>query len=387
MDGQPTVRDCVEVLDAAYDPALAADWDAVGLTVGDPDGPVHRVLFAVDPTEAVVAEAVAYKAELLVTHHPLWLRGTTSVTTETASGRAASTLFRAGIALHVAHTNADVARPGVNDALAAALGLPGELPPLLPVAGEPRCLVHVYLPAEHRETVLAALGAAGAGRIGAYQDCGYWTSGTGQFRPVEGAAPYVGEVGRLEQVTEDRVEVVCAPADREAVVSALLAAHPYEEPVYGVTAIEVPRSGGLGRVADLAAPVRFADFLAQVAAALPRTAAGVRGASPDPGRPVRRLAFLAGAGDSAIAAAIALGADTYLTSDLRHHRTRDALDAGLAVVDVAHWAAEWPWLGQAAGLLRDGLKRGGRTVETVESVLVTDPWCANALSEKESACP
>jgi dinuclear metal center YbgI/SA1388 family protein len=387
VDGQPTVGDCVAVLDAAYDPALAADWDAVGLTVGDPAGSVHRVLFAVDPTEAVAAEAIAGRADLLVTHHPLWLRGTTAVTEQTAAGRVAAGLIRAGIALHVVHTNADVARPGVNDALAAALGLPGELPPLVPLAGEPRCLVHVYVPAAHREAVLAAMSAAGAGRIGAYEDCGYWTSGTGQFRPTEAASPYAGEVGRLEQVAEDRLELVCAPGARDRVVAALRAAHPYEEPAYGVTAIEVARAGGLGRVADLAEPVSFEAFLARVAAALPGTAAGVRGASPDPTRLVSRLALLAGAGDAEIATAAAAGADTYLTSDLRHHRTRDALDAGLAVVDVSHWAAERPWLGQAAAVLKSGLERRGRTVEIAESVLATDPWCAHVPSEKEPAQP
>lgn len=370
-----TVRDCVDVLDAAYDPALAFDWDTVGLALGDPGAGVSRVLLAVDPTPAVAAEAIASRTDLLVTHHPLWLRGTTSVTTESATGRVAGDLLRAGIALHTAHTNADVARPGVTDALAIALGLGGELPALIPGRREQHLLVHVYVPPEDRVAVLSAMHAAGAGAVGRYADCGYWTSGTGQFRPLAGASPHTGDIGASTEVAEDRVEVVCGRDHLDAVVAALESAHPYELPAYGITAIEGVSRFGLGRVGDLALPEDFEQFVGLVRAALPQTAVGVRGASPDPGKQVRRVAVLAGAGDSEITAVLACGADTYVTSDLRHHHTRDAIDAGLAVVDVPHWAAEWPWLAQAANVLREGLAERGFTVDIVQSRLVTDPWC------------
>src|SRR5947209_8518296 len=126
--GAPTLRDCIEVLERDYDPRWAESWDAVGLVSGDPSAPVHRVHFAVDPTEAVAAEAVAEGAQLLVTHHPLFLRGTSTVAETTPGGRVVATLIRDGCALYTAHTNADVARPGVNDALAELFGLGGTTP-------------------------------------------------------------------------------------------------------------------------------------------------------------------------------------------------------------------------------------------------------------------
>jgi dinuclear metal center YbgI/SA1388 family protein len=119
----PRLADIVDLLELAYDPATAQEWDAVGLVCGDPDADVTRVHFAVDPVTAVVEEAVASGAELLVTHHPLYLSGTTSVAATTAKGRAVHRLISAGVGLYVAHTNADVATPGVSDALAAAVGL------------------------------------------------------------------------------------------------------------------------------------------------------------------------------------------------------------------------------------------------------------------------
>ena len=108
-----------------------------------------------------------------------------------------------------------------------------------------------------------------------------------------------------------------------------------------------------------------------MAAALPATAWGVRAAG-DPDRPVRRVAVCGGAGDSALGAAVAAGVDAYVTADLRHHPASEHLLAGgPALVDVAHWASEWPWCAQAADVLRTAL---GGSVEVRVSTLRTDPW-------------
>ncbi|HEY5834368.1 Nif3-like dinuclear metal center hexameric protein [Streptomyces sp.] len=122
----PTVSDVIAALDALWPPALAEPWDAVGLVCGDPEAEVTRVLFAVDPVAEVADEAIRIGADLLVTHHPLYLRGTTTVAPVGPAGfkgRVVHTLIRNGVALHVAHTNADRADPGVSDALAAAVDL------------------------------------------------------------------------------------------------------------------------------------------------------------------------------------------------------------------------------------------------------------------------
>ncbi|MEU4508828.1 Nif3-like dinuclear metal center hexameric protein [Nonomuraea wenchangensis] len=132
-----TLTDVIGVLEAAYPPARAESWDAVGLVAGDPDQEVRRVLLAVDPVAAVAEEALEWGADLIVVHHPLYLRGTTSVAATTPKGRLIHTLIRRGVALYTAHTNADVANPGVSDALARAVGLTGDLVPLRPFPDDP----------------------------------------------------------------------------------------------------------------------------------------------------------------------------------------------------------------------------------------------------------
>ncbi|WP_431952338.1 Nif3-like dinuclear metal center hexameric protein [Actinacidiphila sp. bgisy167] len=132
----PKLSVVIAALEALWPPAWAEQWDAVGLVCGDPDAEVGRVLFAVDPVLEVVEEAIAVGADLLVTHHPLYLRGTTTVAATGFKGRVVHTLIKNDIALHVAHTNADRADPGVSDALAEAVGL-RVTGPLVPDPADP----------------------------------------------------------------------------------------------------------------------------------------------------------------------------------------------------------------------------------------------------------
>ncbi|WP_230195996.1 Nif3-like dinuclear metal center hexameric protein, partial [Streptomyces coriariae] len=132
----PRLSEVIAALENLWPAERAESWDAVGTVVGDPEQEVTRVLFAVDPVQEIVEEAVKLGAGLLVTHHPLYLRGTTTVAASTFKGRVVHTLIKNDIALHVAHTNADTADPGVSDALAGALDL-RVVRPLVPDPSDP----------------------------------------------------------------------------------------------------------------------------------------------------------------------------------------------------------------------------------------------------------
>lgn len=372
----PRLADVIEVLDALYPRNWAEPWDAVGLVCGDPDEPVDRVLLAVDPAAPVVDEALRWGAQLLLTHHPLLLRGVHGVPASTPKGRIVHRLVRGGCALFTAHTNADVADPGVSDALARGVGLTGELEPLQAAAPQPLDKVVTFVPRADADAVVDALAAAGAGAIGDYSRCAYLVDGTGTFLPGPGASPTIGAVGERQTVAETRVEMVLPRDRRYAVVRALRAAHPYEEPAFDVVELALPEEHrGLGRIGTLPSAVTLGELTATVAAALPATTWGVRAAG-DPGRPVRRLAVCGGAGDSLLGAAATAGVDAFLTADLRHHPAGEHVEAGgPALLDAAHWATEWPWLADAAARLDVGLRQAlGTTVNTRVSTLPTDPW-------------
>ena len=374
-----TVGDVIAALEAAYPPAIAAEWDAVGLVCGDPGERVSSVLVAVDPVPATVDEAIGAH-QLLVTHHPLLLRGVHGVGADTPKGALVHRLIRGGTALYTAHTNADSADPGVSDALAAALGL-DVTGPLVGAPAEPLDKIITFVPTgPHLAVVHEALAAAGAGTIGDYSHCSFATAGTGQFKPLAGAHPTIGEIGTLERVAETRLEMVLPRHRRAAVIAALRAAHPYEEPAFDILELaDAPSSRGLGRIGTLPTPETLAAFTERVAAALPPTAWGVRAAG-DPERVISTVAVCGGAGDSALDAATRAGVDAYVTADLRHHPAAEHLLLGRdvpALVDVAHWASEWPWCAQAADVVRAAM---GGSVDVRVSHLRTDPWTIGRTS-------
>ena len=367
------LADIVSALDSLYDPSWGEDWDAVGLVAGDPDQEVRRILFAIDPVAMVGEEAADVGADLLVTHHPLFLRGVHGVAETTAKGRFVSALIKRGIGLFVAHTNADVADPGVSDALAVAIGLQDVV--ALSPRPDPLDKVVTFVPVADADKVLDALSAAGAGEIGDYSRCAWTASGIGTFLPGDAANPTIGQRGEIERVDETRIEMVLPRARRSAVVRALLDAHPYEEPAYDVYELATTAGGrGLGRIGELPTAVSLREFADVVARGLPATSAGIRIAG-DLDRPVRRVAVCGGAGDSLLATVARVGVDVFVTADLRHHPASEAtVEGGPALIDAAHWATEWPWLTDAADRLRAALAASGVSVETRVSRQVTDPW-------------
>ena len=368
-----TVADVRAAMDAAYPPALAESWDKVGLICGDPHDEVRRIALALDCTDEVADRAIASGAQMLVVHHPLLLRGVNSVAADTPKGRIIHKLIRAGVALFAAHTNADSARPGVNDQLATMLGVePGA--PLAPQPAPGLDTWTVKVPADHVDKVAQAMFEAGAGTIGDYDCCAFRINGRGQFRPLSGANPFIGAEGQVEYVEEVRLEMVAPRSMRAAIVKALVAAHPYEEPAFDIvdnqaTGLDPQQAVGIGRVGTLDTPMPFKDFVARVAERLPATAWGVRGAG-DPERMIRTVAVASGSGDSFLDTVAKMGVDAFVTSDLRHHPVDETLrTADFCVVDTAHWASEFPWCYQAADMLAERL---GVVTEVLE--VRTDPW-------------
>ena len=371
----PRLSDVLTVLDELYDPRWADDWDAVGPVVGDPYADVSKVLFAVDPVRAVADEAIEWGADLIVTHHPLMLRGVNSVAATTPKGAVVHDLIRAGVALHTCHTNADSPPGGVSASMADAFGLQ-DVTPLDADTADPLDKIITFVPHAQTAQVVDALANAGAGNIGEYDRCFFESEGTGSFRPSANANPTIGSADTIEEVDEARVEMILPRARRAGVLAALRSAHPYEEPAFDLFELAaMPSDRGSGRIGALPHQTTLREFAADVVRALPATPSAARIAG-DPDRPVRHVALCGGAGDFLLDQARAAGADVYVTSDLRHHPVSELQEqpGAPAVIDVPHWAAEWTWLPVAARALSGRLETRGATVETRVSRIVTDPW-------------
>ena len=332
------MRDVWRALDEHFPFAHRADWDNVGILLGDPGAPVRSVLIALDATPAVLSAVRRRPVDLLVTHHPVVFKPLPSIRPDRPEAAAAYALLRAGVAAISAHTNADVAPRGVSYVMARRLGLRG-IRPLIP--GEPSsdaCKVVVFVPASHADAVLDAASGAGAARIGEYRWCSFRAEGTGTFLPREGAVPYVGTPGRLERVPEIRLETVAAGTLVPAVLRAVRAAHPYEEPAIDVVPLRgAALGGGVGAIGDLPAPEPLADALERVRRAL--RPSWIRLAGPRR-KTVRRVAIVGGSGAEFAGAAREAGADLYVTGDVKYHQALEAEGAGMPVADIGHGSAE-----------------------------------------------
>jgi dinuclear metal center YbgI/SA1388 family protein len=331
-----TVRDLVGAMEAIAPTRFAAEWDNVGLLVGDPSIPASRVMLAIDCTRAVVDEAARERCDAIVSYHPPIF----AAQKRFVAGSAAYHAAHAGIAVFSPHTALDVAEGGTNDVLADAIGMTGRAP-LRPLQALTQLDVEyklvTFVPAEHVDAVSEAVFAAGAGRIGKYTSCSFRAPGTGTFFGESGANPAVGKAGVLEHAPEVRLETVVPVGRADAVAEALRRAHPYEEPAFDwVRLAPAGRRCGLGRVGAVDGPTVRA-LVDRAKRSLGVAHALVAG---DLDAPVTRAAVCAGSGGDLVPDAIAGGAQLLLTGEVRHHDALRAVDAGLAVACVRHSTSE-----------------------------------------------
>ncbi len=332
-----TVRDVWKALDDEFPFAHRADWDNVGILLGDPGAPAERVVIALDATPAAVAACRRHRAGLLVTHHPVIYSPLKSVRSDQAASATVCELVRMGTAVISAHTNADVAPKGVSHALARRIGLKG-IRPLIPGEPSDACKVVAFVPPDRAAAVLAALSEAGGGRIGAYTRCSFQAVGTGTFLPAQGAKPYLGKAGREEKVEEVRLESVVAGTLLKAVLAAVRDAHPYEEPAIDVYPLKGGAlGGGIGAVGDRERAAPLAEVLADVHRAVRPSWIQVTGPR---NRRVARIAAVAGSGSEFAEAARAAGADLFLTADVKYHQALEAATGDMAVADIGHGSGE-----------------------------------------------
>jgi len=332
----PKVSDIVGIVNKIAPQALAEEWDNVGLMVGDPFSEAARIMVALDGTPDTVEAAIAHRCQLLLTHHPFIFRPLKRISSADPTGRLVLKAASHNLAVISLHSNYDIADGGMNDLLAERLGV-GACRPLRVTAAEELVKLAVFVPKGHEEQVREALFRV-SGVLGAYSDCSFQCAGTGTFRPLAGAQPFVGQVGTREYVEESRIEVLLQKRDVSAAVSALIKVHPYEEPAFDLfPLLNRGMERGLGRVGVLAEETTVSAFADEVKGCL--GLAGVRFVG-DGGRPVRKVALCGGSGMSLLHDAQRQGADVLVTGDVKYHEARDAEALGVALIDGGHFGTE-----------------------------------------------
>lgn len=315
---------------------LAESYDNPGLLVGDSDVKVTKAMLSLDVTSRIAEEAKSFGAQLVISHHPVIFNPVKKILAHGATS-AIWKLAGNSISAICMHTNLDAADGGVNDALAFALNL-ADVTGFNDGKTENYKKVVVFVPTPYAEKIRRAMAEAGAGKLGNYDGCAFETHGSGYFRPLAGANPFIGESGKQEKTDEVRIEAVCAPEDVNRVISKMIKVHPYEVPAYDVFEDEaVCKKYGIGRIGQLEKTEELKDFAKKVKRLLGAGCVKVT----DAGKPVKRVAVCGGAVDEQIIEnASKAGADTLVTGEMKHHLYYAALERELNIVEAGHFATE-----------------------------------------------
>ncbi len=314
---------------------LQESYDNAGLTVGNPDADVDSALITLDVTDEVLDEAIREGCGIIISHHPVIFNGLKELTGSDFIQRAVIKAIRHDIALYAIHTNLDNVANGVNRILADKLGLVNTK--ILKPAQEMLKKLVTFCPVDHAEKVRKAVFDAGAGHIGNYDYCSFSTVGTGSFRGNEKTRPFAGKPGKLHFEDEIRIETIFPVYSQQAVISALLQAHPYEEVAYDIYALDnVFDQVGAGMTGYLENEMDEEHFIGLIKSVL-NTACIKHSAKM--GKPIKKVAICGGAGSFLIPDAIRSGADIFISADIKYHQFFEA-DGKIMIADVGHYESE-----------------------------------------------
>jgi len=327
------VKNLLNNLDKIAPFSLQESFDNSGIQFADLDAPVTKILLSLDVTQDILDEALENKANLIIAHHPLLFSPLKQITKQKNP-----LLYQAithKINLVAFHTNFDLAEKGLNDYVGNLLGIKKIVP--LQSSSEKIFKFAVYVPTQYADKVSQAIFKAGAGKIGRYTETSFNIDGKGTFKPMEGTNPFIGKIGKREEVQEIKIETVVAERDLDSVVQAMKSVHPYEEPAYDVYELKTKPSYGIGIFGEIGKEAEISKFSLEVKNRL--QARYIRLIKSNEQK-IKRVALCTGGGDSLLEQANNKDADLYITGDITYHTALRAKELGLNVMDVEHFDTE-----------------------------------------------
>jgi dinuclear metal center YbgI/SA1388 family protein len=329
------IQDIIAVLESKAPLSLQESYDNAGLLTGNAGWECTGIITSLDATEEVVMEAVANKCNLIVAHHPIIFGGLKKITGRSYVERTVISAIKNDIAIYAIHTNFDNVIDGVNARIADKLGLVNRS--ILSAKSGLLKKLFTYVPVAHLDKVRDAVFAAGGGNIGNYSECSFSLEGEGTFRAGEGADPFIGEVGKRHAEPEKKLEVIFEAWNEKKILNALVKNHPYEEVAYEIIGLDnAYQQVGSGMLGELEEPASETAVLQKLKQAFNLQ---VVRHTPLRGKMVKKIALCGGAGSFLTGAAIAAGAEIYVTADVKYHEFFDA-DGRLVITDIGHYESE-----------------------------------------------
>jgi dinuclear metal center YbgI/SA1388 family protein len=329
-----TIKEVIQYLEQLAPPVYQESYDNCGLLTGSADWGVTKILVTLDCTEAIVDEAIAKGCNLIVAHHPIIFGGLKKLNGKNYVERTIIKAIKNDVAIYAIHTNLDNVQHGVNAKICEKLGLINTKI-LAPKIGTLKKL-SVFVPQTHLQVVQETLFKAGAGNIGNYSECSFYSTGIGTFKGNEKSDAFVGKMGEQHQEPEYKLEVMVDEAKLNTVISAMLKAHPYEEVAYDVYAIlNTNATIGSGMVGELPQELSAEAFLKHLKSTMNLNVIRFTPYTNN----VKRVAVCGGSGSFLLKNAIGAQADAYVTGDFKYHEFFDA-ENRLMIADIGHYESE-----------------------------------------------
>ncbi len=329
------IQDITQCIEDMAPLTLQESYDNAGLQIGNRMNEASAALLCLDITEDIIDEAIAKGCNLIISHHPLIFKGLKSITGANYIERCILKACKADISIYSAHTNIDNAWNGVNFKIAEKIGLTNTK--ILVEQQNMLLKLVTFVPIDQAEAVRNAIFESGAGNIGNYDACSYNLLGYGTFRAGKGANPFCGEIDELHTEQETRIEVILPVFKKNAVIKALLSAHPYEEPAYDFYSLNNAYArAGSGIIGELAVPISESDFLNHIKEIF--SIPCIKHSSFI-GKKIKKVALCGGSGAFLLPEAIKQNADIFLTGEIKYHDFF-GLDNRLLIAEIGHYESE-----------------------------------------------
>ena len=329
------IKELTHILEKIAPPQYQEAYDNAGLIVGNPMTEITRVLVCLDSTEAVILEAIERGCNVVVAHHPIVFKGLKRLNGKNYVERTVMLAIKNDVAIYAIHTNLDNVLHGVNAAIADKLGLINRR--ILQPKNDTLKKLFTFVPVEFAENVRSAIFNAGGGHISNYSECSFNTTGQGTFKPGEGTNPFSREIGQRHIEDEIKMEMIFPAWQQQNILAAMIAAHPYEEVAFDIVALDNQNqqvgSGLLGELPGALSETALLELLKQ------KFNLSVIRHTPLLNKPVKKIALCGGSGSFLTNAAIAAGADFYITGDVKYHEFFDANNR-LVIADIGHYESE-----------------------------------------------
>lgn len=330
-----TIKEVAGIIEEYAPLSYQEDYDNSGLQTGNPNSEIQGVLLSTDVTEAVIDEAIANKCNMIISHHPVIFNGLKKLIGSNYVERVIEKAIKNDIALYAAHTNIDNIKGGVSTLMAEKLGL--ENISILSPRKDNLFKLVCYVPHPHAKAVRDAMFDAGAGHIGDYDMCSFNISGEGSYRAGINSKPYAGEIGKIHFEDETKIETVVLAPYLNKCIKQMIKSHPYEEVAYDIFQLHInDKNTGMGALGILNKEMSAETFLEKLKNTFSCQQISYRGSLS---KTIRKVAMCGGSGSFLISKAMNIGADIFITSDIKYH-DYFITPSQMLLADIGHYESE-----------------------------------------------